>query len=144
MALYRAAAMPIAFKYAEEHADFIRRFGRFPHRNAVIGRVTHVTTGFSGRGGFISDRAPIRAVITGLASSEAIARPRGGRKTAKEELCVAFLRPHCGGGLVMFNATARAQVPPSYPPITPPSSMRAKREASSSSMRPQIATSPIR
>jgi uncharacterized protein (DUF924 family) len=24
--------------YAEDHADIIRRFGRFPHRNAIIGR----------------------------------------------------------------------------------------------------------
>jgi uncharacterized protein (DUF924 family) len=27
-------------KYAEIHADIIRRFGRFPHRNAVLGRAT--------------------------------------------------------------------------------------------------------
>jgi uncharacterized protein (DUF924 family) len=27
-------------KYAEQHADIIRRFGRFPHRNAALGRVT--------------------------------------------------------------------------------------------------------
>jgi uncharacterized protein (DUF924 family) len=27
-------------RYAEEHADIIRRFGRFPHRNAVLGRIT--------------------------------------------------------------------------------------------------------
>jgi uncharacterized protein (DUF924 family) len=27
-------------KYAEQHADIIRRFGRFPHRNAVLGRST--------------------------------------------------------------------------------------------------------
>jgi uncharacterized protein (DUF924 family) len=26
--------------YAEEHADIIRRFGRFPHRNIVLGRIT--------------------------------------------------------------------------------------------------------
>ena len=26
--------------YAEEHADIIRRFGRFPHRNAALGRET--------------------------------------------------------------------------------------------------------
>ena len=24
--------------YAEDHADIIRRFGRFPHRNAILGR----------------------------------------------------------------------------------------------------------
>jgi uncharacterized protein (DUF924 family) len=27
-------------RYAEEHADIIRRFGRFPHRNEVLGRAT--------------------------------------------------------------------------------------------------------
>jgi len=27
-------------KYAEHHADIIRRFGRFPHRNALLGRTT--------------------------------------------------------------------------------------------------------
>jgi uncharacterized protein (DUF924 family) len=27
-------------KYAEIHADIVRRFGRFPHRNAVLGRAT--------------------------------------------------------------------------------------------------------
>ena len=27
-------------KWAEMHADIIRRFGRFPHRNAVLGRTT--------------------------------------------------------------------------------------------------------
>ena len=27
-------------KYAELHADIIRRFGRFPHRNAMLGRAT--------------------------------------------------------------------------------------------------------
>jgi uncharacterized protein (DUF924 family) len=27
-------------KYAESHADIVRRFGRFPHRNALLGRAT--------------------------------------------------------------------------------------------------------
>ena len=27
-------------KYAEDHADIVRRFGRFPHRNPVLGRAT--------------------------------------------------------------------------------------------------------
>ena len=27
-------------RYAEEHADIIRRFGRFPHRNRALGRIT--------------------------------------------------------------------------------------------------------
>jgi uncharacterized protein (DUF924 family) len=27
-------------KYAEQHAGIIRRFGRFPHRNAMLGRAT--------------------------------------------------------------------------------------------------------
>jgi uncharacterized protein (DUF924 family) len=40
-------------KYAELHADIIRRFGRFPHRNAVLGRVTTAEEqAFLDRGGF--------------------------------------------------------------------------------------------
>lgn len=31
---------PETMKFAVEHADIIRRFGRFPHRNAVLGRET--------------------------------------------------------------------------------------------------------
>ena len=27
-------------KYAEDHADIVRRFGRFPHRNPILGRAT--------------------------------------------------------------------------------------------------------
>jgi uncharacterized protein (DUF924 family) len=27
-------------RYAQDHADIVRRFGRFPHRNAVLGRAT--------------------------------------------------------------------------------------------------------
>ena len=39
-ALFRAADETKNIKYADEHADIIRRFGRFPHRNAVLGRET--------------------------------------------------------------------------------------------------------
>jgi uncharacterized protein (DUF924 family) len=38
--LCRAADDPEGIRYAEHHADIIRRFGRFPHRNAVLGRAT--------------------------------------------------------------------------------------------------------
>jgi uncharacterized protein (DUF924 family) len=38
--LCRAAEDEGTLKYAELHAGIIRRFGRFPHRNAVLGRVT--------------------------------------------------------------------------------------------------------
>src|SRR5690606_38388285 len=31
---------PETMKFAVDHADIIRRFGRFPHRNAVLGRET--------------------------------------------------------------------------------------------------------
>lgn len=31
---------PVALRFAREHAEIIRRFGRFPHRNAVLGRQT--------------------------------------------------------------------------------------------------------
>ena len=40
VALFRQSGNPENLKYAEEHADIIRRFGRFPHRNNVLGRPT--------------------------------------------------------------------------------------------------------
>ena len=40
LALSRQAGGGKADRYAEIHADVIRRFGRFPHRNAVLGRAT--------------------------------------------------------------------------------------------------------
>jgi uncharacterized protein (DUF924 family) len=38
--LFRATGDAEALKWAELHADIIRRFGRFPHRNAALGRAT--------------------------------------------------------------------------------------------------------
>jgi uncharacterized protein (DUF924 family) len=38
--LFRTTANANNLGYAEDHADIIRRFGRFPHRNAVLGRIT--------------------------------------------------------------------------------------------------------
>jgi len=40
VALNRASGDADALKWAELHADIIHRFGRFPHRNAVLGRTT--------------------------------------------------------------------------------------------------------
>ena len=40
VALSRAAGDEEGVKYAEVHADIIRRFGRFPHRNRALGRAT--------------------------------------------------------------------------------------------------------
>jgi uncharacterized protein (DUF924 family) len=40
VALFRATGDAEAAKWAELHADIIRRFGRFPHRNAALGRTT--------------------------------------------------------------------------------------------------------
>ena len=40
VALYRATGDAYSLEYAKDHADTIRRFGRFPHRNAMLGRVT--------------------------------------------------------------------------------------------------------
>ena len=41
VALFRqCGGHPDNLKYAEDHADIIRRFGRFPHRNRVLGRQT--------------------------------------------------------------------------------------------------------
>jgi uncharacterized protein (DUF924 family) len=38
--LFRDTSNADNLRYAEDHADIIRRFGRFPHRNAVLGRIT--------------------------------------------------------------------------------------------------------
>jgi uncharacterized protein (DUF924 family) len=38
--LFRATGDADLLKWAELHADIIRRFGRFPHRNAALGRAT--------------------------------------------------------------------------------------------------------
>jgi uncharacterized protein (DUF924 family) len=40
LAFYKAAGDADGLKWAEIHADIIRRFGRFPHRNTVLGRAT--------------------------------------------------------------------------------------------------------
>jgi uncharacterized protein (DUF924 family) len=40
IAFYKAVDDADGLKWAEIHADIIRRFGRFPHRNAVLGRVS--------------------------------------------------------------------------------------------------------
>ena len=40
LALYEALGDEDALKFARVHADAIRRFGRFPHRNPVLGRAT--------------------------------------------------------------------------------------------------------
>ena len=53
LALYRALGDAESLRYAEEHADIIRRFGRFPHRNAVLGRATTADEqAFLAAGGF--------------------------------------------------------------------------------------------
>ena len=40
IALFRATGDAESLKWAQLHADIIRRFGRFPHRNAALGRAT--------------------------------------------------------------------------------------------------------
>ena len=40
VALYRDLGDADSLRWAEDHADIIRRFGRFPHRNEVLGRAT--------------------------------------------------------------------------------------------------------
>jgi len=40
VAFYRVQGNTEGLKWAELHADIIRRFGRFPHRNAALGRTT--------------------------------------------------------------------------------------------------------
>jgi len=38
VALYEAAGLADSLKWARHHRDIVRRFGRFPHRNAILGR----------------------------------------------------------------------------------------------------------
>ena len=38
--LFRNTDQADNLKYAEDHADIVRRFGRFPHRNPILGRAT--------------------------------------------------------------------------------------------------------
>jgi uncharacterized protein (DUF924 family) len=53
VALSRATGDADALKWAEIHADIIRSFGRFPHRNAVLGRTTTAAEqAFLDAGGF--------------------------------------------------------------------------------------------
>jgi len=53
VALFRANSDAEALKWAELHADIIRRFGRFPHRNAILGRaMTPAEQAFLDSGGF--------------------------------------------------------------------------------------------
>jgi len=52
-ALFLATGETDNLKYADEHADIIRRFGRFPHRNAILGRAsTPEELAFLEAGGF--------------------------------------------------------------------------------------------
>jgi len=38
LALFESQGMAVNRRYAEQHLALIRRFGRFPHRNAILGR----------------------------------------------------------------------------------------------------------
>lgn len=40
VALFEAAGLTDNLKWARHHRDIIRRFGRFPHRNAILGRTS--------------------------------------------------------------------------------------------------------
>jgi uncharacterized protein (DUF924 family) len=51
--LFRQAGNTDNLGYAEDHADIVRRFGRFPHRNRILGRATTPEEqAFLDRGGF--------------------------------------------------------------------------------------------
>ena len=53
VALCRNSGDAEALKWAELHADVIRRFGRFPHRNPILGRAsTPAEEAFLASGGF--------------------------------------------------------------------------------------------
>ncbi|OKO83657.1 DUF924 family protein [Bradyrhizobium sp. AS23.2] len=53
VALFQNSQNTENLKYAREHADIIRRFGRFPHRNRLLGRdTTEEEQAFLDSGGF--------------------------------------------------------------------------------------------
>lgn len=53
VALFEATGNADNIKWAKLHADIIARFGRFPHRNAVLGRESTATeVAFLNEGGF--------------------------------------------------------------------------------------------
>jgi uncharacterized protein (DUF924 family) len=53
VALFRQSGDEANLKYAIEHASIIRQFGRFPHRNPVLGReMTPEEAAFLENGGF--------------------------------------------------------------------------------------------
>lgn len=53
VALFRALGDAESLKWADLHLDIIRQFGRFPHRNAVLGRdTTPEEAAFLAAGGF--------------------------------------------------------------------------------------------
>ncbi len=53
VAFYKAVGDADGLKWAELHADIIRRFGRFPHRNTLLGRTsTPEEQAFLDGGGF--------------------------------------------------------------------------------------------
>jgi uncharacterized protein (DUF924 family) len=38
VALYKQAGLENNIRFAEHHRDIIKRYGRFPHRNSILGR----------------------------------------------------------------------------------------------------------
>jgi uncharacterized protein (DUF924 family) len=53
LTFYRVHGDAESLKFAELHADIIRKFGRFPHRNSALGRATTPEErAFLNRGGF--------------------------------------------------------------------------------------------
>lgn len=53
LTLFREIGDPEGIRYAEVHAEIIDRFGRFPHRNAALGRrSTKAERRFLAEGGF--------------------------------------------------------------------------------------------
>ena len=40
VALFEAAGLDHNLRFAHHHRDIVRRFGRFPHRNAILGRAS--------------------------------------------------------------------------------------------------------
>lgn len=79
--LFRNTANPENLRYAEGHADIIRRFGRFPHRNRILRRdTTPAEQAFLNEGGFRpDDRTVNTATVAVSESAEWILYPQPAR-----------------------------------------------------------------
>ncbi len=76
--LFRATGDENYIKYAQLHYDLIARFGRFPHRNEAMGRVsTQEERDYLASGGFSGEAGVSRLRMSGCDGQRKASRPLG-------------------------------------------------------------------